>query len=79
MNQMELKYMKADLLIIKEMESENIIMKMVNIMLGSGKMILLLEKEQCIIRMEMLNMKVISSMANLMDMENFMKRMVNII
>ena len=79
MNQMELKYMKADLLIIKEMESENIIMKMVNIMLGSGKMILLLEKEHCIIRMEMLNMKVISSMANLMDMENFMKRMVNII
>ena len=79
MNQMELKYMKADLLIIKEVESENIIMKMVNIMLGSGKMILLLEKEQCIIRMEMLNMKVISSMANLMDMENFMKRMVNII
>ena len=47
----ELKYMKADLLMIKEMESENIITKMDNIMLGNGKMILLLEKEQCIIRM----------------------------
>ena len=56
---------------VKEMEMENILIKMVNIILANLKMIYQMEKELNITQMEILNMKVIGKMIKKKGMENF--------
>ena len=60
--QMEKYYMKVIILMIKQKEMENIIGKMVNIILDNGKMVYSMVKVQNIIKMEKLNMKAIGLM-----------------
>ena len=54
-------------------------MKMVNIIQVNVKMVQHMEKENYIIRMEILNMKVILLMVKKKEMENVFLKMVNII
>ena len=62
---------------MKEMES--IFLKMVNIIQDNLKTDYIMEKEQNIIQMEILNMKVIGLMIKEKEMENIFGKMVNII
>ena len=60
-------------------DMEDIIMRMVNIILANGIIILNMEKENYIIKMVKLNLMVISLMIKEKDMENIFGKMENII
>ena len=67
------------MLIIRKKEMENTFMKMVNIIQDNLKMVQNMEKEQNIIQMEILIMKMIGLMMNQKEMENVFMKMMNII
>ena len=63
---------------INIMEMENILIKMVNIILVNGHMEIEMEKENYIIKIIVLNMKVILIIIHIMEKENIFMKMVNI-
>ena len=67
---MEILFMRVDLQTIKEKVLENIIKQKVNIILDNGKTIQVMVEVYYIIKMEILNMKVILLMIDLKEMEN---------
>ena len=76
---MEKFYLKVNILMIREKDMENIMMKMGHIIQGNLEMVYSMEKELNIIQMEKLSMKGILLMIKKKGMENIFGKMVHII
>ena len=79
MIKMEILYMKVIMLMTKEKEMENLLMKMVIIILDNLKIINQMEKELYMIKMEGLYMKEKLLMTKEKEKENLFQKMADII